>query len=195
MTRAQLEMGIVAMAALVLGAGLAALSRRPAANAEPLKRSNTPTLGGKIDRLRAEVATLKSLLPDQSHAMSDVGYHFTNLWFAAEKQNWALADFYFKETRSHLEWAVRIKPVRKDNSNKDVDLPKILEAMKNGPLKQLEVAVAVKSPDKFVAAYRFTLENCYACHKASDKPYLRPHIPPLPHATIINVDPQADWPR
>jgi hypothetical protein len=112
-----------------------------------------------------------------------------------QAENWALADFYYKETKSHLHWAVRIKPIRKDNANRDVNLPAILQAMENGPLKQLGDAVAVKSPEKFVAAYRFTLENCYACHKAAEKPYLRPQIPRLPQAVLINFDPKVDWPR
>src|SRR2546427_8391049 len=41
---------------------------------------------------------------DQSHVMADVGYHFANLWFAADKQNWPLANYYLSETRSHLRW-------------------------------------------------------------------------------------------
>jgi len=31
--------------------------------------------------------TNNALLPDQSHAMTDVGYHFANLWFAGDKEN------------------------------------------------------------------------------------------------------------
>jgi hypothetical protein len=31
--------------------------------------------------------TLAERLPDQAQAMADVGYHFANLWLAAEKQN------------------------------------------------------------------------------------------------------------
>jgi cytochrome c553 len=38
------------------------------------------------------------------------------------------------------------------------------------------------------------LEGCYTCHKASDKPYLRPRIPEAPEAKIINFDPAAVWP-
>jgi len=189
MIRSQLRIGIVAAAALVLGMALTVFDRKPAVCAD------VPKAAGELNALRAEVAALKDLLPDQSHAMSDVGYHFTNLWFAVQGQNWPLADFYYKETKSHLQWAVRIKPIRKDNANRDVDLPAILRAMENGPLKQLGDAIAAKSPEKTVAAYRFTLENCYACHKASEKPYLRPQIPRLPQASIINVDPKADWPR
>jgi hypothetical protein len=48
---------------------------------------------------------------------------------------------------------------------------------------------------KFETTYRHMLEACYACHKASDKPYLRPQIPEQPASRIINFDPQATWPR
>jgi len=147
-----------------------------------------------LEELKAEIDLLKKLLPDQAHAMTGVGYHFSNLWFAEQAGNWPLADFYFKETRSNLQWAVRIKPIRQDNAKQNIDLMKILEALQNSPLKQLEQAIAEKSPDKFVAAYKFTLEGCYACHKASDKPYLRPHIPSHPETQVINPDPKANWP-
>jgi hypothetical protein len=62
--------------------------------------------------------------------MEDVGYHFANLWFAAGQKNWPLADFYLAETRSHLRWAVRIRPVRQSKAG-DVDLKGILDAMDN----------------------------------------------------------------
>ena len=47
----------------------------------------------------------------------------------------------------------------------------------------------------FVVAYRQMLESCYACHKASGKPYLRPAIPSVPPQTMMNYDPSATWPR
>jgi hypothetical protein len=46
-----------------------------------------------VTALRTEIERLKGMVPDQSHAMKDVAYHFTNLWFAAQKLNWPLADF------------------------------------------------------------------------------------------------------
>ncbi len=147
-----------------------------------------------VDELKAQIESLKKLLPDQAHAMTGVGYHFSNLWFAGQAGNWPLADFYFKETRSNLQWAVRIKPIRQDNAKQNIDLVKILEALQNSPLKQLEQAIAEKSPDKFVAAYKFTVEGCYACHKASDKPHLRPHVPLHAESQVINPDPKANWP-
>lgn len=145
--------------------------------------------------LLAEIERLKQVVPDQAHAMHDVDYHFTNLWFAASQSNWPLAQFYFNETRSHLRWAVRIIPIRKDNAGKEIKLPDILQAMENSPLKQLEESITAKDREKFVAAYEFTLTTCYSCHKAADKPYLRPRIPDHPASAMMNFDPNATWPK
>ena len=87
------------------------------------------------------------MVPDQSHAMKDVGYHFSNLWFAGQKQNWPLAKFYLDETRSHLRWAVRIIPVRKTKAG-DLDLKGILDAVDNTLLAQ------IRDRDRFQKAGR-----------------------------------------
>lgn len=145
--------------------------------------------------LAADVEQIKGRLPDQAHAMQDVGYHFTNLWFAAEKQHWELATFYLGETKSHLRWAVRIIPKRKDKAGKEIDLLPILESTENGPLAQVQEAITIKDTERFVKAYKFTLETCYACHKTVEKPYLRPQIPRQPEVQIINFDPDAEWPK
>ena len=147
----------------------------------------------EIARLKAEIEELRGRLPSQSHAMMDVGYHFTNLWFAAQHRNWPLAQFYLEETRSHLRWAVRIVPVRRTKAG-EVDLRGLLEAVDHAGLEEVGKAIAGQSLDAFGAAYRQTLQGCYTCHKASDKPYLRPRIPEAPEATIINFDPAAVWP-
>src|SRR5215475_2002600 len=100
--------------------------------AEPGAAVTTPStaeLAGEVAKLKAEVERLKGVVPDQSHAMSDVAYHYANLWFAGQKKNWPLAQFYLDETRSHLKWAVRIIPVRKDAAGRDVDLNGIREAV------------------------------------------------------------------
>jgi hypothetical protein len=127
--------------------------------------------------------------------MQDVSYHFGNLWFAGEQHNWDLANFYCSETRSHLHWAVRVIPKRKDNAGKEVDLVPILEAFENGPLKQLQAAIASKDKQAFENHYRTSMETCYSCHKAADKPFLRLRIPAQPETQIMNFDPLATWPR
>jgi hypothetical protein len=146
------------------------------------------------DDLAARVEALEKLVPDQAHIMADVGDHFTNLWFAGQAENWPLADFYLGETRSHLHWAVRRIPIRKDNQGKEINLGNILEAFENSQLTGLKKAIDGKDRPAFERLYREGLTGCYSCHKASDKPYLRPRIPTEPETRIINFDPKADWP-
>ena len=139
--------------------------------------------------LKAEVERLKGLLPDQSHAMKDVGYHFANLWFAGEKKNWPLADFYASETKSHLRWAVRIIPVRKDAQGNQIRLSEILDPIEKTSLKELQDSVQAKDSARFARAYQQMMDSCYACHLAASKPYLRLQIPKQPEAPIINFAP------
>jgi hypothetical protein len=154
----------------------------------------SPAEAGSLADLAAQVKALKEVVPDQAHIMSDVGDHFTNLWFAGQEENWPLADFYLGETRSHLRWAVRSKPIRKDNAGRDINLTAILDAFDMTQLTQLKTSVDRKDKAAFTTLYRESLTMCYACHKASDKPYLRPQIPTAPASPIINFDPKADWP-
>src|SRR6202035_1967843 len=119
--------------------------------------------------LKADVARLKGMVTDQSHVMADVGYHYSNLWFVAQSENWPLAQFYADETHSHLRWAVRVIPVRKDRQGREVDLVGILTALEQTSLKDLDQAVKSKDKAVFTAAYKAQLENCMACHRAASK--------------------------
>ena len=145
--------------------------------------------------LTARVKALEDLIPDQAHIMADVADHFTNLWFAGTAENWPLAEFYLNETRSHLRWAVRRIPVRKDNLGQDVKLESILQSFENGPLDQLKRTVVAGNRGDFEKSYKETLSGCYACHKASDKPFLRPRVPTQPATPLMTFDPHADWPH
>jgi hypothetical protein len=147
-----------------------------------------------LGALREEIAGLKALVPSQSHAMQDVGYHFTNLWFAGGKGNWPLAAFYLNETRSHLKWAVRIRPVRKTQAA-DVDLDGIREAFDTSSLAMVQQAIEARDGTRFTETYKLALEGCYSCHKASEKPFLRPQIPTEPEVKILNLDTNAKWPQ
>ena len=176
---------ILAILSLLAAAASGCGGEAPAAAPRDANRADDPA---------AELKALRELLPDQAHIMADVGYHFSNLWFAGKAGNWPLADFYLAETKSHLRWAVRAKPVRKDNAGRDINLGNILEAFENDQLTRLKTAVDAKDAARFEAVYKESLSICYACHKASDKPYLRPQIPAKPETAIINFDPKADWP-
>jgi len=148
-----------------------------------------------LDDLKAHIQKLEGLVPDQAAVMSHLAYHFANLWFALDQENWPLADFYLAEVRSNLKWAVRAKPIRKDAAGKDLNIVPIAEAIDNTQFTQLKKAIDARDKSQCVKLYEDTLGACYACHKTSDKPYLRPQIPKIPEVPVINFDPKATSPQ
>jgi len=154
-----------------------------------------PAAAGAASTLESDVAHLKDIVPAQSHTMIDVGYHMSNLWFAAQKQNWDFAAFEVDETRNRIRWTLRISPTRKTPDGSVLDMKPLFDGIDKSVLTPLKEAVAKKDVKAFVPAYRDMLEACYQCHKAAGKPYLRPMIPSAPPQSIINYDPNADWPK
>lgn len=150
---------------------------------------------GAEGSLEADVAALKDARPSQSHAMMDVGYQFANLWFAAEKKHWPLARFYFNETRSHIRWTIRLRPIRKHPDGSPVDLKAIWDAIESSSMETLKQTIEAKDSTRFVSAYKLMMESCYACHKANGFDYLRLQMPTQPPQTVINYDPNATWPQ
>jgi hypothetical protein len=167
--------------------------RRPSA----LAQSSDQKAGSEaqVVQLQAQLKRLEGLVPDQAAVMTEVGYHFTNLYFAIDEENWPLADFYLSETQNNIDWAVRVRPMRKDSAGRDIDLGGISESVKNTQLAGLKQAIAAKQKDQSFRLYEQTMEACYACHKASSKPYLRPQRPTEPEVKIINFDPNATRPQ
>lgn len=174
----------VGVIALVVGVGVGLVPRV----AEPAEPGGSADQAAEIARFKDEIERLKGMVPDQSHVMKDVAYHFSNLWFAGQAQNWPLAGFYLNETRSHLRWAVRIRPVRRTAAG-DVDLPSILDGVDRSLLTSMQKTIEARDLAAFSTAYRDTLSGCYACDQASEKPYLRPHVPEAPEGRMIDFSP------
>ena len=149
----------------------------------------------EIAEMQADIAHLKDVVPSQSHSMTDVAYQFACLWFAGKACNWPLAGFFLNETRQHIRWTIRIRPIRKDNDGNEVDLKGIYDSIDNSVMAKLQHAIENKDAAHFPDMYRATLVQCYSCHKASGKPFLRPMVPTAPPRTIINFDPDAKWPE
>ncbi|MGB7219825.1 MAG: hypothetical protein WBD07_13585 [Vicinamibacterales bacterium] len=145
--------------------------------------------------LAADVARLKALLPTQSHIMNDVAYHWSNLWFAVEKNNWPLARYSFDEARQSVRWAVLLRPVRKLQNGKDVDVKGIFDGVDPSAFATVQIAIEDKDTAAFADAYKQALVACYSCHKAVGHPELHPMVPTAPPTTIINFDPNAKWPE
>jgi hypothetical protein len=140
--------------------------------------------------LKSEIDALRALVPSQSHAMMDVDYQFSNLWFAGTNENWPLAQFFLNETRSHLGWAVRIRPVRRLSNGGEFDLRPMLQDVERTALAGLRAAVERHDKAEFQQAYRRAMDACFACHQAAEKPYLRPRIPEQPSSRMIDFVPR-----
>jgi hypothetical protein len=178
---------------IVFGTALAAVGFAATKPRALVVASKPPDPGAEVARLQAELARLEALVPNQPTVMTQLAYHFANLWFAAAHQNWPLADYYLGEMRSNLKWAVRIKPTRSSPAG-EVNLAGIAGSVDNTEFSKLQEAIHEHRSAAFDRAYDETAVACYACHKAIGKPYLRPQRPPAAAEHVINPDPAAKWP-
>lgn len=124
------ELKGVAALCLLIGIALSWIAEMPVAKAEELVQADAKAFKEELD-------ALKQSLPDQAHGMTDVDYHFANLWFAAQNGNWPLAEFYLGETRSHLNWVVRMRPIRRLAAGGEIDLRPILQSLESSTLADM----------------------------------------------------------
>jgi hypothetical protein len=141
-----------------------------------------------------EVERMKNALPSQSHLMTSVGYHWSELWFAAQNKEWELAQSHFDEARQDINWMITIHPTRADAQGNPVNLKTAFDPVDSGAFAAVKQAIARKDGTRFGAAYRRSLEGCYSCHKISGRPYLRPMVPTTPAPTSMN-DSNPDGPQ
>jgi hypothetical protein len=172
-----------ALGALLVGASSSSLSQGQAS-----PQSASMTASEEIAALKADNERLKSLVPSQSHAMMDVAYHFTNLWFAGQHSNWPLAQFYFNEARSHIRWAIRIVPVRHTAAG-DLKLEEVFAGFDRSLLSGIQKEITAKDRKGFIAAYRAAIGGCNACHAAAEKPFLHVQVPDQQEVRIMDFDP------
>ena len=153
--------------------------------------------GGPMDpaALTAEVTRLRGVAPSASVAMADVGFHWSNLWFAGQAGNWPLANYYFSEARNHIRWLIRINPMPKGPTGDLVDLQGIFDGLDTTTFKNVKDVIDKKDGARFEAVYRQSLEGCYSCHKSVGRAYLRPQVPATVPQPIVNLNPAADWPK
>jgi cytochrome c553 len=150
-----------------------------------------------LKTLAADVERLKALVPSNSHIMMDVQWFWTNLWFAGQAKNWPLAQFYFNETRGHIQWLIKKSPTMRSAGpdKEEVNIEGIFEGIDTSSLADVKTAIEKKDSALFAANYKTMLESCYSCHKSVGRPYLRPMIPKASMQAILNMDPNATWPQ
>jgi hypothetical protein len=138
------------------------------------------------EELQERIAALENLaVRSQSHVMMDVEYHFGTLWFAAQSQQWDLAAFMLKESRSHLAWTVRMRPVRTvPTTGGTVELKPFEDAIASS-FDALDASIKAQNLGDFEAAYKETLTRCHACHTASGLGFIEPQIPTHSPSTML----------
>jgi hypothetical protein len=145
--------------------------------------------------LVADVTHLRDITPPNSHPMVDVAMFAANLWFAGDKKNWPLANYYLGEMRNRMRWEVRVNPSPKGADGNPVDMANIFDGIDKGSLTKLKTIIEMKDSKQFAMEYKMLLEDCYSCHKTAGRPYLRPQVPVGGAQPIVNLDPAAAWPQ
>jgi hypothetical protein len=145
--------------------------------------------------LVADVTHLRDITPPNSHPMVDVAMFAANLWFAGDKKNWPLANYYLGEMRNRMRWEVRVNPSPKGADGNPVDMANIFDGIDKGSLTKLKTIIDTKDSKQFAGQYKMLLEDCYSCHKTANRPYLRPQVPTTGAQPIVNLDPSAAWPQ
>jgi cytochrome c553 len=189
--RARFSLLHVVVCALCLTSASACQEARRASAVAPVDAG----LSTELAALKADVQTLKDKAPSASVAMADVSFHWSNLWFAGQHENWPLANYYYSEARNHVQWLIRINPTPKGPDGNPVDLKGIFDAIDSSTFAAVKASIANKDRAQFPVVYKAALESCYSCHKSVGRPYLRPQIPKTVPQTIVNLDPRATWPQ
>lgn len=153
--------------------------------AETPEASEPPT----VESLQAEIERLRSIIPGQAFAMTQIAYNFSNLWFAAEAANWPLAQFYLNETRVRLRWAIRIQAARRLANGSQLELEPIATALENNQMAAVAAAITASDQAAFRPAYEALMQGCQSCHAASEKPYLKLQIPAVPAEPLLDFAP------
>jgi len=135
------------------------------------------------------VAKLETVRPRLAEAMSLLGRQFGNLWFAIDKANWPLAEFYLQQCRDVLAHAVVIEPSRTLTSGSTLPLQGMAQKLDQGYFNDMRTAIAAKDRGDAGKAYRNSMKSCMSCHAMFDRPFLRLRIPEAPPTDVIEFEP------
>ena len=159
------------------------------------QRDNLQATPAEFVTMQTDLAHLKEIAPPASHPMVDVAMFAANLWFAGQKKNWPLANYYLGEMRNRMRWEVHLNPGPKRADGTIVDMQSIFDGVDNGTLTSVKKTIQTKDSKQFVVEYKHLLEDCYSCHMTAGRPYLRPMVPISGPQPVVNLDPDATWPQ
>lgn len=130
-----------------------------------------------LERVQAELATVRDSLPGMGDYMTTIQLHAGKLWFAAKASNWELAKYELDEMKETMEAAKGL------NAEKNgVKISGVLDSVLQTQVAQLAEAIEHKSPAEFQKSYDETLNACNGCHAEAGYKFIhivRPIAPPV----------------
>lgn len=139
--------------------------------------SNDATLQRFLNRIQANAKAAKELGPGLGEYMSTIQLHVGKLWFAAEANNWELAQYEVDELKETMEAAEGL------NAEKNgVKISGVLDSVLQTQVAQLGESIKRKSESEFLGSYDETLGACNGCHTEAGYGFIhivRPSAPPV----------------
>lgn len=99
-------------------------------------------------------------------AMVEVGYRFSELYWAGQDRNWEFAKYHSEKIRTAIKNGLERRPARTQSAQ-----------MIYPSLDALEEAMKMKDGKKFGAAIENLRNTCNACHSAEKVPYIHVQFP------------------
>src|SRR5438874_10039686 len=145
MAKASFARGLLLLA---VGGILGAICATAWEHSTALAQRDTPQANPAT--LQTDVAHLKEITPPNSHPMVDVAMFAANLWFAGQRRNWPLANYYLGEMRNRMRWEVHVNPGPKGADGNPVDMQSIFDGIDNGSLTAVKKVIEMKDSKEFV---------------------------------------------
>ncbi|MGN6399759.1 MAG: hypothetical protein ACTHMD_04860 [Flavisolibacter sp.] len=133
------------------------------------RTGNTKALQNEIDSLQARLND--AYKPGFGEFMSSIQVHHAKLWFAAQNQNWKLADFEVNEIKESLD---DIKKYCTDRiETRSID-------MIDQPVENVSNAIQEKNTALFKSNFVILTNTCNACHQVTKHEFNVIKIPATP---------------
>lgn len=120
------------------------------------KTSNIQDLQSRIDSLAEKIDN--AYKPGFGEFMSSIQAHHSKLWFAAQNENWQLADFEVHEIMEAVE-DIGVYQAEREES-------KLIDMIEQ-PLDSVNRAIAQQNKALFSTAYMSLTNTCNSCHRAT----------------------------
>ncbi|MCL4370683.1 MAG: hypothetical protein M1380_07215 [Chloroflexi bacterium] len=141
--------------ALAVGCAAPAPSKEPASAPAGISKEDAEAMmDKKLNEVDRKLA-LWSLQPGTGPRMDDLARHFNIMWYAAQSNNWTLAQFEVDDQVSGT-----VKRIQMVNPN----LASPLDNWTKNSIEPLAAAAKAQDQSKFSESYDNAIAQCNACH-------------------------------